>query len=145
MLVLTARSVGPQVSTWLPATPVSPHPAFAGEIDQVTGVTLVPVPPGKLSVSLAPVAVPGPVLVSVMVKPIALPALTEAASATLVIVRFGLLHVIDAFALPVPLLVVVKLAVLSYPPHAFDDVAAVTCTVIFALTARPVCPQVSTW
>ena len=107
MLAVGARDAGPQVSTWLPDTTVNPHVApLEVAIAQVTGVTPAPVPTGKVSVSVAPVAVPGPLLVSVIVKPIGLPALTVAASATFVIARFGLLHVIEAEALPEPLFVV---------------------------------------
>ena len=43
---------------------------------------LMPVPPGRSSDRVTVVAVPGPVFHTLMVKPIGLPALTDASSAT---------------------------------------------------------------
>ena len=62
---------------------------------------LIPVPLGSGSFSVVPVELPGPALLRVIVKPMLLPAETEAASAVLLMVRLGQLTVSDAEALPV--------------------------------------------
>ena len=106
----------PEARVKLPQSSVWGGPA---RIEQVAGPDwlaidqLIPVPPGSGSVRVVPVEAPGPALLSVIVKPIALPALTEAASAVLVMVRVGQLTVSEAEALPLPSLPEVKLAVLS--------------------------------
>src|SRR5262245_53766838 len=78
--VRLARSVGPQLRTWLGLLPLIEHsPAFDWlSIDQVTPA---PEPAGRLSLTVTPLAVPVPVLVTLIVEPIGSPALTEAASA----------------------------------------------------------------
>ena len=55
------------------------HAALAGLIDQLT-----PAPVGSGSLRVTPVAVPAPVLDTVMVKPIGSPAFTLVASAVFV-------------------------------------------------------------
>ena len=69
------------------------QPLTAGLIDQ-----LMPAPVGSASLSVTPVAVPGPLLFSVIVKPMLLPAFTLAASAVFVICRLGHCTVTDALA-----------------------------------------------
>ena len=61
-----------------------PGPAYAGLMVQGN-----PVPAGRESLKLALVAVPAPVLLAVTVKPMAVPALTVAASAVLLAARLG--------------------------------------------------------
>src|SRR4051812_28567624 len=75
-----ARSVGPQPRTWAGLVPVIAHrPALdCVSIDQVTPA---PEPAGKLSVTVTPLAVPVPLFVTLIVKPILSPALTSAESA----------------------------------------------------------------
>src|SRR6266487_507453 len=60
------------------------HPVTDGLIDQ-----LIPVPVGRGSDIVTLLAVPWPLLVTVMVNPIDVPALTDEASACLVICRAG--------------------------------------------------------
>src|SRR4051794_1236558 len=67
------------------------QPATAGLI-----VQLMPPPVGSESLSETVFAVPGPLLVTAIVKPIEPPAGTEAASAVLVITSAGQFTVIDA-------------------------------------------------
>ena len=50
---------------------------------------MIPAPPGSGSLSVALLAVPVPLFVTVTVNPIGDPALTDAASAVLVIARVG--------------------------------------------------------
>jgi len=69
------------------------HPAFGGVIDQ-----LMPVPVGNGSESVTDFALPGPALLTVIVNPMSVPALTELASAVFVIERFGHCTVVDAVA-----------------------------------------------
>ena len=73
-------------------------------------VQLIPLPAGKLSVRLNPVAVPAVLLLSVTVKPICDPALTLAASGVLVMPTVAQSTVSEAVAAPEPSLLVVKLA-----------------------------------
>src|SRR5438128_573037 len=61
-----------------------PGPVYAGLIDQ-----LRPVPVGSGSEMVTPVAFPGPALLTVMVKTMVLPELTEGASGVLVTDRLG--------------------------------------------------------
>ena len=75
-------------------------------------VQFTPVPSGRLSVTLKPVAVPALLLFSVTVKPICEPALTLTASAVFVILTVAQLTVVEAESEPEPSLLVVKLAVL---------------------------------
>src|SRR4051794_16807010 len=67
--------------------------AFAGLIDQ-----LIPGPVGSTSQSVTAFAAPGPALLTVMVKPMFVPALTDVESAVFVIERFGHWTVMDAVA-----------------------------------------------
>jgi hypothetical protein len=69
------------------------QPARAGLIDQ-----LMPDPPGNASVNVTDFATPGPALETVIVNPIGVPALTDGASAVLVIDRFGHCTVTEAVA-----------------------------------------------
>jgi hypothetical protein len=70
-----------------------PGPAYAGLIDQLT-----PAPAGSGSDNVAAVAEPAPVFETVIVKPIESPALTESASAVLVMFRPGHWTVVVALA-----------------------------------------------
>jgi hypothetical protein len=102
------------------------HPATAGLIDQ-----LVPAVVGSTSVSVTPVAVPAPPFVTVIVKPIASPALTGVASATFVSWMSAQLTVSDAeaFCGAVPF-VSVTLAVLLYVLHDAEVVPLVTWALV---------------
>ena len=75
----------PQFRTWLPALPeIEQRPAFDWlSIDQITPV---PEPAGRGSLTVTPVAVVVPVLLTETVNPIGSPAFTDDASATLLIV-----------------------------------------------------------
>src|SRR5437899_2715997 len=124
-------------SSWLPALPVSSNDAklpFETSISQVTGVPALP--PGSLSLSLTPVAVPVPEFLIVTVKPIADPADTLAASAVFSTSTLPHSTSSEAEASGLPSLVVVTLAVLSYFAQLVEVVAAVTCTVSSAPAAR---------
>ena len=79
-------------NVWLPTAPVIEQPATAGLIDQFT-----PLPAGSGSLTVTFVAVPAPVFETTIVKPIASPALTDAASAVFVICKPG--HCTDVVAL----------------------------------------------
>src|SRR2546428_442536 len=104
------RSVGPQLRTWgaLPAIEHSPGLDWLA----TTQVTPLPEPAGRLSLTVTPLAVPVPLLLTVTVKPIGSPALTVAASA----VFFNDTPAAEIFTLALlfalPILVVVTLAVL---------------------------------
>jgi hypothetical protein len=100
-----------------------PGPAYAGLIDQLT-----PLPPGSGSLSVTPVALPGPVFDTMTVKPIASPALTDAASAVLVICSPGHCTVTDACAWTCGLFVACALAVFGYVAQLAKAVGLVTCT-----------------
>jgi hypothetical protein len=81
-LLPDARFPKEQPRTWLPTEPVMEHvpgPLYAGLIDQFT-----PEPFGNGSFSATLSSIPGPALFTVIVNPIALPALTLAASGVLV-------------------------------------------------------------
>src|SRR5450432_2620707 len=83
-VALAATFPNEQAKVWLPMAPVMeqlPGPVYAGLIDQLTLV-----PAGSKSLNEALLAVPAEVLAMVMVKPIALPAVTVAASGVLVTV-----------------------------------------------------------
>src|SRR5205807_1198998 len=84
---LAASVTGPHESTWLPSPPAIVQFGLSGLSAQWTGV--VPVPPGRLSEIVTPVASATPLFVTVTVKPMGLPAFTEAASAVLVMLTFG--------------------------------------------------------
>src|SRR5437899_6349106 len=109
------RSVGPQLRTWgaLPAIEHSPGLDWLA----TTQVTPLPEPAGRLSLTVTPLAVPVPLLLTVTVKPIGSPALTVAASAVLHRRMLPGWQVLLAEPYPVPCLVEVTLAVLlSSPP-----------------------------
>ena len=73
------------------------QPASDDSIDQLT-----PVPAGRLSVKLRPLAVPAPSLAIVTRKPICEPALTDTASAVLVRSRSAQMTVIVALSSLLP-------------------------------------------
>src|SRR5438046_892080 len=85
-----ARSPNEHASVWFGAEPVIEHvpgPEYAGSIDQLT-----PPPPGSGSVRVTARATPVPgasLLATLIVNPIGSPAVTCAASATLVIDSAG--------------------------------------------------------
>src|SRR2546427_364886 len=89
---------------------------------------LSPVPVGSGSVRVTAVAVPRPALVAVMVKPILLPELTDAASGVLVTERLGWFTI----SVPVPVvggvLVPCAVAVLTNVPDVPAVVWLNTCT-----------------
>lgn len=89
---------------WLAAGAMSPneqvrvpdaieHPGTAGEMDQ-----LMPEPAGRGSLRVTLLAMPVPLFVKVIVNPMGDPALTEAASATLVMARLGHSTIVEAEA-----------------------------------------------
>src|SRR5262245_8949380 len=82
-----------QFSSWFGAVPAMEQAAFAGSIDQ-----LMPLPPGSTSVIVTPLALPAPMFVTVIVKPIGSPAFTEGASAVFVMCSAGHCTVVDADA-----------------------------------------------
>ena len=71
----------------------------------------IPGPLGSGSVRVVPVESPGPPLVSVIVKPMVPPALTELASGVFVMERLGQYTASEADAEPLDTLLEVKLAV----------------------------------
>src|SRR5437899_2999511 len=78
------------------------------ELDGTSG------PAGSASVSVAPFAVPVPVLLTHTLNPIVPPATTLAASAFFTIVRLGQSTVVVALAATVPKFVALALALLGY-------------------------------
>src|SRR5215831_15212245 len=82
-----------QSRTWAPTLPLILQAALAGSIDQLT-----PEPAGRGSWTVTLVAVPGPPFLTVMVKPMSVPALTGVASAFLVMDSDGHCTVMDACA-----------------------------------------------
>ena len=100
LLAPLAMSPKLQPSTWVPTGPVIeqlPAPVYAGLMTQST-----PDPAGSGSLRVTAVAVPGPALLTVTVKPIEVPVLTGVASASLVICSPGHCTVIDAVDCTVP-------------------------------------------
>jgi hypothetical protein len=89
---------------------------------------LIPVPVGKVSLSVADVAVPAPVLLAVSVYPIDAPAETVAASAVFVRLSVGHCTVVVADACFEAELLALKVAVLAYTAQLDADVVPVTCT-----------------
>ena len=110
MLPPEATVAGPQVRVWVGAVPVIEQ-LLAGVLESIDQFT--PVPPGSGSLIETPVAEPAPVFVRVTVNPMSEPALTEALSAVLVIVRSGQFTVVEAESFPAPSFVLVNDAVLS--------------------------------
>src|SRR5512133_3338319 len=93
MLPPEATVAGPHVRVWVGAAPVIEQ-LLAGVLESIDQFT--PVPPGSGSLIETPVAEPAPLFVRVTVNPMSEPALTEALSAVLVIVRLGHCTVIVA-------------------------------------------------
>jgi hypothetical protein len=75
---------------------------------------LIPAPVGSGSDNVTAFAVPVPLFVTVIVKPSWSPALTVAASAVLVIARFGQFTVVDALACTDDWFVALAVAVFGY-------------------------------
>ena len=90
------------------------HPGLvvAGSIAQLT-----PLPPGKLSITLKPVAAPALPLLRTTVNPICKPALTLSASAVWLIEVVAHSTTREAEAVAEELLSAVKLALLLYVPQ----------------------------
>ena len=88
----------------------------------------MPVPVGSASESVADLAVPGPALLTWMVKPMLLPASTVAASAVLLIERLGQFTTTCAEDWAEPSLLVVTFAVFEIVAQLADVVAETTCT-----------------
>ena len=110
-LAPAARLIGwpASVSCWLPSAPVIANEAAcpkAGSMTQWTGFAALP--PGSASVRVTPVALPWPVLATVTLKPIGLPAETDAASAVLVTSMVAHRTAVEADAESVPSLVAVR-------------------------------------
>src|SRR5512144_1445307 len=82
LLWLRARS--PQLQVSVPLAIEQPESLFAPSI-----VQLRPASSGSVSITVTPCAVPEPVLVASMTKPMSSPALTESASAVLVMTIVG--------------------------------------------------------
>src|SRR5947199_5344159 len=121
-----------QLSTWLPSAPLIEHAVpSCWSIDQSTVV-----PAGSGSDSVTPVAVPVPtalLLLTVMLKPIGLPAFTAALSAVLRTETSGHCTVVDAWLLATLPLLVVRLvafavALLVYVLQLEAVVPLTTCT-----------------
>ena len=93
LLAAGARSPKLQVRVSLGGLPPIEQFGLSG-----LSVQSMPLPPGSASESVTPVAVPVPTLLTVMLKPMGLPALTEGASAVLTIRRSGQLIRIVAWA-----------------------------------------------
>jgi predicted ATPase len=108
-----------------------PGPPYAGLMLQ-----LIPVPVGKVSLSVAAVAVPTPVLPAVSVYPIDAPAVTVDASAVFVRLSAGHCTVVVADACIEAELLALKVAVLAYDAQLDADVALITCTWAGAPDAR---------
>src|SRR5437879_1869818 len=107
-----ARSVGPQLSVWGAVGELIEHRLGTVWllIDQLTPL---PEPAGSGSLTVTPLAVPVPLLLTVTVKPIGSPALTVAASAVLLTWMFAGRQIIEALAWTLPALVADAVAVLS--------------------------------
>jgi hypothetical protein len=101
------------------------QPDTAGLIDQ-----LVPAVVGSTSVSVTPVAVPAPVFVTVIVKPIASPALTGEPSAVFVMSIDAQFTVVVADACTCAWLLACADAVFGYAAHEAPVVGELTCTVL---------------
>src|SRR5438128_964077 len=104
------RSVVLQLRTWGALPAIEHRPGL--DWLPTTQVNPLPEPAGRLSLTVTPLAVPVPLLLTVTVKPIGSPALTVAASAALIAFMLGGLQVMLAELLSLPSLVVVTLAVL---------------------------------
>ena len=105
----------------------------------------IPVPVGNVSLSVAELAVPAPVLLTASVKPIDDPAATVAASAVFVRPSAGHCTVVVADDCTELLLLALKVAVLAYTAQLDADVALLTCTDAVAPDARIPKLQLSVW
>ena len=115
--------------------PLTAHP---GSLLPESIVQLTPLPAGKLSLTLNPVAVPALPLLRTTVNPICEPALTLAASAVWLIDVVAHRTTTEAEAEPEELLSVVKLAILSYEPQLPPEVLLTTCAWALVLPASVV-------
>jgi hypothetical protein len=97
---------------------------------------LIPIPVGKVSVRVADVAVPAPLLPAVSVYPIDAPAGTVAASAVFVSVNVGHCTVVVAEACTEVLLLAESVAVLAYAAQLDVEVLLITWTVAVVLGTR---------
>ena len=128
-----------QLNVW-PAMEQPPGPLYAGLMLQ-----LIPVPAGNVSLRVAAVAVPEPVLFTASVYPIDAPAVTVAVSAVLVRLSAGHCTVVVADACTELLLDAASVAVLANAAQFEADVALVTCTVAVAPDARFPKLQLKLW
>src|SRR4051812_18975966 len=87
-----------------------------------------PLPVGRTSLRLTPVAVPLPLLFTEMVNPMLLPALTEGASDVFTTPSVGQSTVVESLAFTEGWFVAVIVATLGYAPHEPPVVGLVTCT-----------------
>ena len=101
---------------------------------------MTPLPAGKLSVTLSPVAIPAPLLLRTTVNPIPEPALTLAASAVWLIDAVAHRTASEADAESDPPLSVVKLAVLLYVAQLALVVLVTTCAWVLVIPASVVGP-----
>src|SRR5258708_4741166 len=123
-----------RVSCWLPLAPLTlKEPGLPVLLSMVQCTGVAAVPPGSASVRDTPVALPRPVLLTVTVKPIAVPDETLCASEVLLTWIDGQSTVSDAECWSLPSLPVATLAVLSYLVQLVLDVLATTCTARLAL------------
>ena len=115
--------------------PLTDHPRslLPGSIVQLT-----PLPPGKLSLTLNPVAMPAPPLLRTTVNPICEPALTLAASAVWLIEVVAHRTTSEAEAVAEELLSVVKLAISLYVSQLSSEVLLTICAWTVVLPARVV-------
>ena len=99
---------------------------------------MTPLPPGKLSLTLNPVAVPALPLLRITVNPIGEPALTLSASDVWLIEVVAHRTTSEAEAVAEELLSVVKLAILLYVAQLSSEVLLTTCAWAVVLPARVV-------
>jgi len=136
-----ARSPKLQLSDW--GLPEIEQAGLAGLTDQ-----LIPLPVGSASESVTALAVlvpAAPLFVTVIVKPMLVPALTLAASATLVIERAGHCTVVEAEAVTGGLFVACAEAAFGYVAQLAKVVPLTTCTLNELPAARVATEQLSVW
>ncbi len=124
-----ARS--PRLQDRMPAA--IPHEAWA--VPPLM-VQLVPASVGSVSVTATPLATPGPLLVTVMVKPMGSPAETDAASATFSMSIEAHRTSVWALAVSEPSLPADAVTVFGTTLHCSAEVGAVTWTLVLAPGAR---------
>ena len=112
--------------------------AHPGSVLAASIVQLTPLPAGKLSVTLNPVAVPALPLLRTTVNPICEPALTLPASAVWLIDAVAHRTASEADAESDPPLSVVKFAVLLYVPQLALVVLVTTCAWVLVIPASVV-------